>query len=146
MLLGSAHVSGHDVQTLCLRRFEMPGLSRETAPHVEESPVLVGRYGELDGYTVGFESYRADADGTPYFRGLPDDRCQSPHWGYVVAGSVTFRYADGEETFTAGDAYYAPPGHVPAVTAGTELVEFSPTETFAETMAVVARNLEASAV
>lgn len=121
----------------------MPKLSKETAPNVEENPILIGHYGDLDGYTVGFERYLADADGTPFFRGLPDDRCQSPHWGYVLAGSVTFRYADGEETFEAGDAYYAAPGHVPVVASGTELVEFSPAEKFAETMAVVARNIEA---
>jgi hypothetical protein len=122
----------------------MPKLSRETAPRREESPVLIGRYGELDRYTVGFESFRADADATPFFRGLPDDRCQSPHWGYVIAGSLTLRYPDREETFEAGDAYYAPPGHVPLVTEGTELVEFSPTDEYARTMAVVARNLEAA--
>ncbi len=122
----------------------MPKLSKATAPHVEESPILTGRYGQLDGYTVGFEEYREDADGTPFFRGLPDDRCQSPHWGYVISGAVTFRYAASEETFEAGDAYYAAPGHVPVVTAGTELVEFSPSEAFAETMAVVSRNLEAA--
>jgi hypothetical protein len=73
---------------------------------------------------------------------LPDDRCQSPHWGYVLAGSLTLRYADGEETFDAGDAY-APPGHIPSVRAGTELVEFSPAEQFAETMAAVAPNFGA---
>ena len=112
----------------------MPKQSKNTAPRIEESPILVGRYGELDEYTVGFETYLADADGAPFFRGLPDDRCQSPHWGYVLAGSVTFRYADQEETFEAGDAYYA----------GTELVEVSPTAKFAETMAVVASNLAAA--
>jgi hypothetical protein len=123
---------------------EMPKLSRESAPRSEENPVLVGHYGELDGYTVGFETFRADADATPFFRGLPDDRCQSPHWGYVVSGSLTLRYVDREETFEAGDAYYAPPGHIPVVSAGTELVEFSPAEEYARTMNVVARNLEAA--
>jgi hypothetical protein len=123
----------------------MPKLSKDSAPRVEDNPVLIGRYGELDRYTVGFETFRADADAAPFFRGLPDDRCQSPHWGYVVAGSLTLRYADHEETFAAGDAYYAPPGHIPLVRAGTELVEFSPAADYARTMAVVARNLEAVA-
>jgi hypothetical protein len=122
----------------------MPKLSRQTAPRIEENPALVGRYGELEEYTVGFETFKADADATPFFRGLPDDRCQSPHWGYVIAGSATFRYADREERYEAGDAYYAPPGHIPLVTEGTELVEFSPSEAYAQTMAVVARNLEAA--
>lgn len=121
----------------------MPKVSKATAPHTEDMGVLVGHYGELDGYTVGFERFREDADATPLFKGLPDDRCQSPHWGYVVEGSVTFRYADREETYETGDAYYAPPGHVPVVTAGTELVEFSPTEAYRETMAVASRNLAA---
>jgi hypothetical protein len=123
---------------------EMPGLSRDAAPRVEESAVLSGRYGELDRYTVGFEAFRADADGSPFFRGLPDDRCQSPHWGYVISGALTLRYADREERFEAGDAYYAPPGHVPLVERGTELVEFSPTEAYEQTMTVVARNVEAA--
>ena len=123
----------------------MPRLSRNSAARQEENPVLSGSYGELDGFTVGFERFRADADATPFFRGLPDDRCQSSHWGYVIAGSLTLRYADREETFEAGDAYYAPPGHIPVATEGTELVEFSPADEYAQTMAVVARNLNAAA-
>jgi hypothetical protein len=122
----------------------VPKVSKATAPQTEDIGVLVGRYGELDGYTVGFEEYREDADATPFFKGLPDDRCQSPHWGYVVSGRVTFRYADREESYEAGDAYYAPPGHIPVVTAGTELVEFSPTEEYRATMAVVGANLAAA--
>ena len=64
----------------------MPKYSKKTAPHVEDAGVMIGRYGELDEYTVGFEHFREDADGTPLFRGLPDDRCQSAHWGYVIIG------------------------------------------------------------
>lgn len=68
-----------------------------------------GHYENLEGgYTVGFESYSADADIGELFRGLPDDRSQCPHWGYVLDGKVTFRYAGREETYAAGDAYYAP--------------------------------------
>jgi hypothetical protein len=119
----------------------MPKASRDTASHVEDMGVMEGRYEELDGYTVGFESFREDADGTALFRGLPDDRCQSPHWGYVVRGRLTFRYADREEIYVTGDAYYAPPGHVPVVAAGTEIVEFSPTDEYGRTMEVVARNV-----
>ena len=45
-------------------------------------------------------------------------------------------------------ANYAPPGHLPLITAGTTLVEFSPTADLDATMAVVEKNLagtEASA-
>ena len=119
----------------------MPKASKGTAPRVEDMGVMEGRYEELGGYTVGFEHFREDADATPLFRGLPDDRCQSPHWGYVIDGRVTFRYADHEEMYESGDAYYAPPGHIPVVVAGTEVIEFSPTEEYGRTMQVLARNL-----
>jgi hypothetical protein len=101
-----------------------------------------GRYERIDGgYTIGFESYTADVDAAELFRGLPEDRCQCPHWGYVLAGKVTFRYADREETYHAGEAYYAPPGHTPVLFAGAEVVEFSPTDALDETIATVTENL-----
>ena len=90
----------------------MPKASRETA---SESVSLEGYEGHFEhfdgGYSVGFETYTADADLAPLFEGLPDDRCQCPHWGYVVRGKLTFTFADHEETYETGDAYYAPPGH-----------------------------------
>ena len=122
----------------------MAKVSKDSAAHVEDMGVMEGHYGEVGGYTVGFESFREDVDATPLFRGLPGDRCQSPHWGYVQRGRVTFRYADHDETYEAGDAYYAPPGHVPVIEAGTDIVEFSPTGDYERTMAVVAGNLAAA--
>ena len=55
----------------------MPKASKETASHVEDVGVMIGRYEELGGYTVGFETFREDADSAPLFVGLPDDRCQA---------------------------------------------------------------------
>jgi len=119
----------------------MPKVSRTSAQQHEDFGVMEGHYGHVGDFTVGFEHFREDADATPLFRGLPDDRCQSPHWGYVIAGKVTFLYADRAEIYLAGDAYYAPPGHIPVVEAGTEVVEFSPTGDYEKTMEVVGRNL-----
>jgi hypothetical protein len=121
----------------------VPKASKKTASQVEDMGVLESRSEELGGYTVEFTTFREDADATPFFKGLPDDRCQSPHWGYVLKGAVTFRYADREETYTAGDAYYGPPGHIPRVRAGTEIVEFSPTEDYRRTLEVPAQNFAA---
>ena len=121
----------------------MPKTSRETASHVEDMGVLESRSEQLGGYTVEFTTFREDADGAPMFKGLPDDRCQSPHWGYVLKGRLTFKYADHVETYEAGDAYYGPPGHVPEVTAGTEVIEFSPAEEYRRTLEVIARNFAA---
>jgi hypothetical protein len=123
----------------------MAKASKQTATHTESMEGFEGHYEHFDGgYTVGFESYGADHDMAPVFRGLPDDRCQCEHWGYVLKGRVGFRYADHEETYEAGDAYYAPPGHTPILYAGGEIVEFSPTEELNQTLEVVARNMEAA--
>jgi hypothetical protein len=122
----------------------MPKSSKATAPHVEDLGILDTRTEELGDYLVEFSTFREDADATPFFKGLPDDRCQSQHWGYVVSGKVTFRYADRDEEYEAGDAYYAPPGHIPIVSAGTEMVEFSPTDEYKRTLDVVAQNLAAA--
>jgi len=121
----------------------MPRTRKDEAPVLVDVPVLEGRYVELDDYTVSFETFLDDADGTPLFRGLPDDRCQCPHWGVVVSGRLVLRFADREESYEAGDAYYAAPGHVPIVTAGTEVVEFSPSVELQKTMAVLGANMTA---
>ena len=76
----------------------------------------------------------------PLLRGLPGYSCQCPHWGYLFAGKITVSYADREETYEAGDAFYMPPGHVPAAEAGTEFVQFSPREQLTETLTAMTAN------
>jgi hypothetical protein len=122
----------------------MPRTSKAEAPIAFDEPVIEGRYVQLGDYTVGFEMHKADADPAPLFRGLPDDRCPCPHWGVVKSGKVIFRYADHDEVFEAGDAYYGAPGHLPLMFAGTELVEFSPTDVLNQTFQVLGANLAAS--
>lgn len=122
----------------------MSNANKMTTPIGVDLPEIQGRYAALDGYTVGFETYPADVDPAPLFQGLPEDRCQCPHWGVVQSGQISFRWADHEETYGAGDAYYAPPGHLPRITSGTSLVEFSPSEVFQQTMAVIEANLAAA--
>jgi hypothetical protein len=104
-----------------------------------------GRYESFDGgYTVAFETFTQDSDPADLFKGLPDDRCQSPHWGYVIKGMVAYKTADGVETFEAGDAYYIGPGHTPVLYAGTEVVEFSPTDDMQKTVEVVSKNVRSA--
>ena len=125
----------------------MPKAPKATASDTLAMDGFDGHYEKLEGgYTVGFESYSEESDPAELFNGLPDDRCQSPHWGYVLSGKVDFRYGVREEVYEAGDAYYAPPGHTPLFYAGTEVVEFCPTEAFDETIGVVAENLRAAGV
>lgn len=69
----------------------------------------------------------AGTDFTPLFVGLPGDMCQCPHWGVVLEGAITVRYADGsEETTSAGETYYWPGGHTGWTDNGVVFVEFSP--------------------
>ena len=120
----------------------MPKASKSTASETVELEGYEGHLEELEGgYTVSFEKYSADADMTPFFKGLPDDQCQAPHWGYVITGRVTYLSRSGEETFESGEAYYVPPGHTPKIYAGTELVEFSPTKELNQTFEVVEKNM-----
>jgi hypothetical protein len=68
-------------------------------------------------------------DFTPLLRGLPQDQCQSPHWGYVLRGSIHLRYANGDEELTqAGEVFYWPGGHTGWTEEGTTFLEFSPAD------------------
>ena len=121
----------------------MPKASKETASEHERLEGYEGHFEHFQGgWSVGFETYTQDADLGPLFRGLPDDQCQCEHMGYVIRGRVAFRSGDGEEVFETGDAYYVGPGHTPVLYAGTEVVEFSPSEKLAHTLEVVTRNME----
>jgi hypothetical protein len=124
----------------------MAKASKSSASEHMEIEGYEGHFEDFGPYTVGFERYTADADLAPLFAGLPEDRCQCPHMGYVITGKVKFTFSDGsEEVYEAGDAYYAPPGHTPTLYAGTEVVEFSPTAELQQTIEVVSRNLEDAA-
>ena len=123
----------------------MPRTTKSEAPIAIDEDVIEARYVELDGYTVGFETFRQDFDPAPMFAGLPGDRCQCPHWGTVLSGQIIFRYRDHEETFRTGDVFYGAPDHLPLVFAGTEVVEFSPTDQFDQTMRVVRQNMQSAA-
>ena len=122
----------------------MPKVSRDSATQGGDYGIVLDRAEQLEGYTVNFVTFREDIDHGPLLKGLPDDRCQCPHWGYVFTGRVTFRYADREEVFKAGEAFYAPPGHVPVHNEpGTEYLQFSPAEELARTSEAIMRNMQA---
>jgi Cupin domain len=122
----------------------MPGVSKDTATQGGDYGPVVDRSEEIEGYTVNFLHFREDIDATPLMKGLPDDRCHSPHWGYVLKGRLTFRVGDREEIFETGDAFYLPPGHIPVGNEpGTEYVQWSPSEQLAEVSATMMRNMQA---
>ncbi len=123
----------------------MPKVSEDSSTQGGDHGAVVDRSEELGDYTVNFLTFREDVDQTPLLKGLADDRCQCPHWGYVTKGRLTYRFADHEEVFEAGDAFYLPPGHVGVGNEpGTEYVQFSPTEELREVSAAIMKNLEAA--
>ena len=121
----------------------MPSANKMTTPIEVDDEVIEGRYAPLGEYTVSFETTRQDVDPAEFFVGLPHDACPCAHWGVVTDGQITFRWPDHEETYVEGDAYVAGPGHVPFITAGTSIVEFSRTAELGPVMEAIGRNLEA---
>lgn len=114
---------------------------RQDLPVTIEEDGIVIREAEWGDVHVGHETYHTAFDVGPLMRGLPDDLCQCPHWGYVITGRMRVRYRDREEVVEAGSAYYLPPGHAPVMEAGTELIEFSPKEAYQQTAEVATQNL-----
>jgi len=85
---------------------------------IDEVPIeleqgeLSTRYAEWGEMAVRYARVPAGTDLSPVLKGLPGDRCPSPHWGIVLEGSIHLRHADGtEETTQAGQLYYWPAGH-----------------------------------
>lgn len=81
----------------------------------------------LDKISGEYFTLAAGVDTTPLFVGLEGDLCQCPHWGFVLRGELTTTDArGGQETVTANDLFYWPPGHNVKVNADAEIVMFSP--------------------
>jgi hypothetical protein len=95
------------------------------------------------GMTVAYHEDPAGTDFRPLLKGLPDDKCPCPHWGYIVKGSVHIRYTDGtEEVIKAGEAFYIPPGHTAWTDEDVALIEFSPEKEYKEVMEHIQKKQE----
>jgi hypothetical protein len=87
-------------------------------------------FGDVSGYdriSGEYFSLAAGVDTTPLFVGLDGNRCQCPHWGFVLRGEITTTDASGQqETVRANDLFHWPPGHNVRVDADAEIIMFSP--------------------
>ena len=117
--------------------------SKRELPVAFEGDGVVSRLAEWGEMNVALETLPGGTDTAPLFKGLPDDRCQCPHWGYVLKRRMRIRYPDREEVIEAGDAYYMEPGHLPLFEEATEVIEFSPKGEYQKTMEVAERNMTA---
>ena len=104
----------------------MPKASQDSSTQGGDQGAVVEGSEELGDCTVNFLTSRDDIDQTPMLKGLADDRCQCPHWGYVTKGRLTYRFADHEEVFEAGDAF----------------MQFSPTEELRTVSEAIMKNMQ----
>jgi mannose-6-phosphate isomerase-like protein (cupin superfamily) len=109
----------------------MPNASRTSASIHNQMGPAEEHTEHLDDTTVNFVTINEDSDLAPLLVGLPDDKCQCRHWGYLFSGQMTVTYADRVEEINPGDAFYMTPGHSPKALAGSEFVIFSPKEELA---------------
>jgi hypothetical protein len=109
-------------------------IAKHDVPVRIDAPGAVARqlkdFGDATGYgKIGGEyfSLAAGTDITPLLRGLEDDLCQSPHWGYLMEGALTVSFADDtHEKVSGGDLFYWPAGHTVRADADAEIILFSP--------------------
>jgi hypothetical protein len=123
----------------------MPSASGEELPLKEIVPGYSSRMADWGGMTVAFEHAHAGQDASSMVKGLPDDRCQAPHWGYLFTGTMTVDYGDRQETIEGGQAYYVAPGHKISFETDCDALEFTPTDALEQTLEAVRRNHAAGA-
>lgn len=121
----------------------MPKVSKQSATGGGEYGPVTDRSEQIEGYSVNFTTFNVDMDQRPVLKGLPDDQCQCPHWGYVLKGRLTFQVGDREEVINEGEAFYLPPGHVGiANEPGSEIVQFSPADELKKTSDAIMQNMQ----
>jgi hypothetical protein len=108
----------------------MRSIAREDVPVVIADNGVEVRLQDHEGLSIGFVRLPAGADLRPATKGLPDDLCPCPHWGYMIKGRVRMHTPDGHLDFAAGDGFYWGPGHAPEALEDSEYVDFSPTSEF----------------
>lgn len=100
----------------------------DSLPVIVEGPGIEIRGTEAGELSVALVRLRQGHDARPLFKGLPDDLCQCPHWGYIMRGTVRVWTLGGSDVYRAGQAFYWAPGHAPEALEDAEFLEISPTE------------------
>ena len=118
-------------------------IKKENIAVTMEAPGTIMRAQEgLGGFTVSYHELPKGTDFTPLLKGLANDNCHSPHWGYLFAGTVRVIYDDGKvDLIEAGDAFYMPPGHTAIVEKDAKLFDFSPTRELNEVLENVGKRM-----
>ena len=122
----SVQVIAQQKNKFVLNTKEVPELTHvhlDDFPKGEVLPMIDG----WGGMAVDINRAPAGMDFSPMLEGLENDKCQVPHWGYVIEGAVRIIYENGEEdVFAKGEAFFMKPGHTAIVEKDLLLVSFSP--------------------
>lgn len=79
------------------------------------------------GMTVAINEPKAGTDFGPILKGLKDDLCQVPHWGYLEKGKIRITNSNNTTiTVLGGEVFYMPPGHTLIVDEDARIIDFSP--------------------
>lgn len=119
-------------------------IKKEDITVTMEAPGTIMRAQEgFGGQTVAYHELPKGTDFTPLLKGLANNSCHCPHWGYVFEGAMRVIYDDGnEELISAGDAFYLPGGHTAIVEEDIKLFDFSPSKELNEVMENVGKRME----
>jgi len=102
-------------------KIDVPGALARQQPGFGDATGCGGMAAEF--FTLG-----AGTDIAPLLKGLKNDCCQSPHWGYMIGGEVEVSYSDGsKDVCVEKDLFYWPPGHSVRVVQDAQIALFSPT-------------------
>jgi hypothetical protein len=119
-------------QEVVLRTNEVKG---ETHISKEDFPKgnIINMVNGWGGMTVAINEPKAGTDFSPILKGLKDDLCQVPHWGYLEKGKIRIINSDKKTiTVLAGEVFYMPPGHTLIVDEDARIIDFSPEKEMSE--------------
>jgi len=103
----------------------MPKVSKQNAKHDDYGPVE-SWHEEVGEHAIEFVTFKHDVDSTPMLKGLPNDQCHCPHWGYVLKGRVTFTVDGQEEVISPVMPSTSRPGTSSALTRGPNTSSSAP--------------------
>jgi hypothetical protein len=101
-------------------KIDVPGAVARQVPEFGDATGFGRMAGEY--FSLG-----AGIDIAPMLKGLKNNACHAPHWGFMLAGEVSVTYTDGKsEVCRENDLFYWPPGHSVRVVRDAEVILFSP--------------------
>lgn len=119
----------------------------DTIPTLMEGPgTLMKREAGFGGMDATYAQLPQGTDFSPLLKGLCNDSCHSPHWGYMLEGVFRIVYDEGnEDVLKTGDFFYLPAGHTAVVEEDMKVIFFSPEKEHGEVLAHVKKVMESMA-